>query len=391
MTVKIKRFLNDLGNSNTFALVDGNVDNIIDIPTVVKQVDESTALGYFQEEVKAEDFKDFILVKLEGKYYLVGDAAERESGNDKHIEQLHTKSDSEISYLMYLASVAVYEAENFDHQDYGNGVDVEIDYYSNMIPIFEALQTEKFSDITDFMAERFGRPVSFEIITPGRQKTINIKVNESKCFIEGFVAKFALKYNLELNVKEAVVEKFKNHKTVNVDLGGGTIDMVLLKEGLGNPINRDAFKAITKQSYLKKVVQKLKAKFIKLFHAVGYRGVDRFIVDHYKDNSYIWKNSITGETIDLTDATEEQLRNYTKSIMPEILGSYEAVDGETYKFNYFGGVAPILRKYIKEYISELFNTERFNEFHHIEPDTTARFLNLYGLEVIARQNTLVKK
>jgi plasmid segregation protein ParM len=389
MSVNIKRFLVDLGNSFTFALVNGDIDNIIEIPTVVKKLDEETALGFFAEDVEAKDLRKSLLLKYNGDYYLIGDAAEREIGNNKHTLKLHKKSESLISTLMYLASVAVYEAEKGDVSS--KEVDIDINYLSTMLPIFELLQTEKFSDITEPFAKRLQQDISFEVVTPGREKQINIKVKESKCYIEGFVSKYALKYDLRLEEKEDIIQKFQNHKTVNVDLGGGTIDMVLLREGLGNPVNRSGFRTITRLPYLKNVVNELTKRLAEYFQHDGERALERFIVNHYKEEKYIWENSITGEKVDLTEQVEKMLRKYTNEMMIEVLDTYEAVGEEIYKFNYFGGVAPILRKFIKENITERFSVERFNEYHHIEPDTTARFLNLYGLEVLARQDTLVNK
>ncbi len=51
-----------------------------------------------------------ISTTIEGaeKYYLAGDAAEKHVLGNIHIISLHTKTESDIPYVMFLASVAYY-------------------------------------------------------------------------------------------------------------------------------------------------------------------------------------------------------------------------------------------------------------------------------------------
>ena len=383
MSLKIKRMNMDLGNSMTFAMIDGD-RNIIEIPTAQLEIPESKALGYFTEDIPKSNLKNSMLLKVEGKYLLVGEAAERMLGNDSHIDGLHEKSTSKLSEIMFYASIALYDAEvNTEVED---KTTINIDYFSTMLPIFELLEADKFSDKTRAMAERFSGDFSFEIITNGCQKSIDVKINNSKCYEEGRVAKFALKYNFDLTESETA-EKFDRNITINNDLGGGTIDQVRLPKRLGNPKSRNDFKTITEAPFLG-AVKELYEQKLRRYEFKSARDVEDFIVKNYESGKYVVIDGKTGEKTDITDTIESALKEYTYTIMPIIHNSFPSEQGEVYKYNYFGGVAPIIRKFIEEYITENFGADVFDNYHHIEPDRTARFLNLFGLEIISRQNTL---
>lgn len=387
MAQQIKRMNMDLGNSMTFAMINGNA-NIIEIPTAVVELSETKAKGYFTDDVPKSHLKNSLMLKVNGKYLLVGEEAEKFLGNDSHIGvDLHQKSTSELSEIMFYAALALYDAEqNLEKEE---KTEIQIDYFSTMLPIFELLEADKFSDKTNAMAERFKGNKSFEVATNGCRKTIEVHTEVSKCYTEGLVAKFALKYNFDLTESETA-EKFDRNMTINNDLGGGTIDQVRLPKRLGNPKSRNDFKTITEAPFLG-AIKDLYEQKLRKYNFKSARDVEKFIVKHYESNKYIVIDGKTGMETDITSTIENTLREYTNTIMPIIFGQFPTEQGEVYKYNYFGGVAPILRKYIEEYVTEQYGEEVFKKYHHIEPDRTARFLNLFGLEIISRQNTLVEK
>ena len=386
-TLKIKRFNMDLGNSMTFAMVNGD-QNIIEIPTAIVEFSEARAKGYFTDDIPKSQLKESLLIKVNGKYLLVGEAAEKILGNDKHIgSNPHSKAESDLSIQMFLAAVALYDAEN--NMEHEEETTVQIDYFSTMLPIWEVLETEKFSDKTEEMEEKFKGEFSFEIITNGCEKTINVKVDDTFCYTEGLAAKWALRYKFDLTESETA-EKFDRHITINVDLGGGTIDLVRLQKRLGQPKSRNDFKTITERPYLE-AIRDLYEQKLRRYNFRSARDVEEFIVKNFENDKYIVIDGKTGEETDITEIIDNSLREYTYEIIPMILDAFPETQGEVYKYNYFGGVAPILRKYIEEYITNEWGSETFNNYHHIEPDRTARFLNLFGLEVISRQKTFVRK
>lgn len=386
-TKKVKRLVVDLGNSRLFAMFDGD-QNIIEIPTAVLELDESRAKGYFTDKIPPSQLKNSLMLKYKGQYLLIGEAAQNEFGSDNHIGngRLHEKSESELVMQMFLAAIAIYDAETTD----GGNEDtkIEIDYFSTMLPVWELVEGDSFGAKTKKMANRFLNDFSFEVITNGCEKTIDVSVKESKCYEEGRVAKFALKYNFDLTEKDSS-SKFDQHITINNDIGGGTIDQVRLWKRLANPKNRDDFNYIVDVSYLNAIKQLYQQKLIKYFSSL--RDLEDFIVNHYENHEYVLFDSISGAKTDLSQTIEKALRDYTFEIMPHILRGFPTITNEEYVFNYYGGVAPIIKKYIKEFLVEKIGEERCEKYHHFESDRNARFLNLYGLEIIARQNTLAKK
>lgn len=387
MSLHIKRLNMDLGNSMTFAMVNGNA-NIIEIPTAVVELSETKAKGYFTDDIPKSKLKNSLMLKVDGKYLLVGEAAEKFLGNDSHIGvELHEKSTSKLSEIMFYAALALYDAEqNIEHEE---KTEIQIDYFSTMLPIFELLEADKFSDKTNAMADRFKGDFTFEIATNGCRKTVEVKTEVSKCYTEGLVAKFALKYNFDLTESETA-EKFDRNLTINNDLGGGTIDQVRLPKRLENPKSRNDFKTITEAPFLG-AIKDLYEQKLRRYNFKSARDVEHFIVKNYESNKYIVVDGKTGLETEVTEVVENALREYTNTIMPIIFSSFPSEQGEVYKYNYFGGVAPIIRKYIEEYVTGNYSEEVFKKYHHIEPDRTARFLNLFGLEIISRQNTLVSK
>lgn len=378
----------DLGNSMTFAMVNGNA-NIIEIPTAFVKLSDKQAQGYFTDDIPKSQLKNSLMLQVDGEYLLVGEAAQKLLGNDQHIGEPHEKSTAKLSEYMFYAALAIHDAEeSMNMGEDKEETTIQLDYFSTMLPIFEVLQGTKFSDKTNEMADRFKSEFKFKIATNGCEKTITVQPTVSKCYIEGLVATSALKYKFDLTENE-VAEKFANVMTINNDIGGGTIDQVRLQKNLGKPKSRNDFKTITEAPFLGAVKELYSQKLRKYFKST--KEVEKFIVANYENESYVIEDGKTGEKTDLTEIVEDALREYTNAIMPIMINQFPSESGVKYKFNYFGGVAPILRKFIKEYVVNNYSEEVFENYHHIEPDRTARFLNLYGLEIESRHNTLVKK
>ncbi len=384
--LKIERFNTDAGNSITASIINGNVQPVEEIPTAVVQLADNKAKDYFPDKISKNELRKSILLKVNGQCYLVGDVARRVMGNDLHINgELHSKVKSNIPYIMWLATIAVYDAEN--NQTNEEDTEISIDYFSTMLPIFELQSAEKFSMVKEEMAERFIGEHSFEVLTTGCEKKITVKVERSKCYEESLVAKYAIQYKTNLDANPAAT-KFMGFRTILVDLGGGTIDVVLLGTALDKPKKRSDFKTITEAPFLG-LIKELREGALRSYFKSA-RELETFIVRNFNNNSYIWEDSKTGETVDLSTIIQTALRNYTDEIISIVLNMYPTLEqGERYKYVYFGGVAPILSKYIIEALQKRYTENVVKEYHHIEPDHTSRFLNLYGLETISIQNTKV--
>lgn len=370
----------DFGNSMSFAVINGD-SNILEIPTAVVPLSDAQAEGYFTEEVPKSKMKQSLMIRYEGKNYLIGDAAKKTLGNDNHIRGREMKSESLLPLLMFYAMAALHEAEQ--QADHFDDAYIEIDYFSTMLPIWEVTKSAKFSDCTNLMASRFLGEHHFSVMTSGCQKDIHLHVKDSFCYIEGLAAKWALRYKLDLSENETA-EKFRDAITINVDIGGGTIDLVRLQKRLENPKSQKDFDSIVEATFFG-TIQELYERKLRPYHFASARDVEEFIVKHYEQGDYVVVDGKTSKRDDISGEVHEALRNFTNQIMPVILDKFPNTQGEKYKYNYFGGVAPILRPYIEEYVTDHFGKEVFKEHHHIEPDRTARFLNLYGLEIISRQ------
>jgi len=379
----IQRLNIDLGNSLTSAMINGSPD-ILEFPTALVPITKEQAEDYFPDTVDKAKFRDSIMIEYDRKIYLIGNAARRKLGNDLHIgHDLHNKSTSIVPYIMFLGVVATYIVENEMNEN-----EISIDYFSTMLPIFELRQAIRFADKLNDMAKRFSGSHQFRILTTGHERDITINIHDSRCYAEGFVAKYAMQYGFDLqpNVNAG---KFLEDYVINVDIGGGTIDMVRLGPGLAKPTSRDDFKTITDAPYLG-MIKELREGLLRPYFKSS-RELELFIVKNYETAKYEWINGKTGETESLKTIIEQALKEYVSTFMPIVLESYPVLpDGLMYRYNYFGGVAPILRNAIHSYLREQFS-ESIVSRHHIEPNETSRYLNLYGLEIVSRQNTIALK
>ncbi|MDP4106354.1 MAG: ParM/StbA family protein [Bacillota bacterium] len=377
----IKRQNVDFGNSIFQTLVDGYY---FEIPTNVVEITKEKAEGHFPttfEDPQSLLHSLLVSTTINGveKFYLVGDAAENQILGNIHINKLHDKTESEIPYVMFLASVAYYNVLK------GNGKEdnrVNIDYFSTMLPIWLLKKTNKFSEMQNKMAGRFKGEHQVAVLTPGLERVITIHVETSKCRIESEVARWAIKKDFDLQDREEA-NAFQNYETLIVDLGGGTVDLALLQTGLQAPKSRDSFNCYTDISYLKHI-EKLRSEKL-LEHFDDVRSLEEFIINNIEKTKMEQLDGNSGKKVDLTEQIHESLREYTQILLTKIENTFPSPKDKVYKYVYIGGIAGILKKFIQESIDTRYGAEIRERNHLFLPET--RKLNLYGLEIISRHET----
>jgi plasmid segregation protein ParM len=357
-------------------LIDGYY---FEIPTNVVELSEEAAKSYFVASINTPNEllrRLLISTTIRGedkkRYFLVGEEAEKHLLANQHVNKLHDKINSHIPYVMFLAATAYYQALKGKNDE----SEVEIEYFSTMLPIWLLKRTNKFSEAQSAMADRFLGEHTVDVLTPGLERTLKINVLESYCRIEGEIARLALKKDLSLQDKEEA-KQFENHDTVLVDIGGGTIDLVLLPAGLKPPKSRESMQIVERLSYLAHIDKLRKEKFLEYFSDL--RSFEAFIVENYDKEKMELRDRNTGKSIDLTEQIRKSLKEYAKNLIEKIREAMPAPADKVYKYVYFGGVAPILKNAIKEVLKEEI-AEDIVEENHIFPEDS-RKLNLYGLEI----------
>ncbi|MEN3779043.1 ParM/StbA family protein [Priestia megaterium] len=377
----IKRQNVDFGNSIFQTLVDGYY---YEIPTNVVEITKDQAEGHFPSSVNEPELllqNLLISTTIEGveKYYLVGDAAEKHVLGNIHINKLHNKTESDIPYVMFLASIAYYNIlKGKDKED----IHVTINYFSTMLPIWLLKKTNKFSEMQQKMAERFQGEHTVTVLTPGLEKTLTVNIETSKCRIESEVARWAIKKDFELQDREEA-NAFKHFETLIVDLGGGTVDLALLPAGLQAPKSRNSLKCLTDISYLKHIEKLRNEKLLEYFDDV--RSLEEFIIANIHKAKMEQRDGNSGKKVDLTEPIHASLREYTQILLTKVENLFPSPKDKVYKYIYIGGLAPILQQFIAEQIDNMYGEEIREENHLFLPET--RKLNLYGLEILSRHET----
>jgi plasmid segregation protein ParM len=377
----IKRQNVDFGNSIFQTLVDGYY---FEIPTNVVEITKEKAEGHFPTTFEdPQSLLQSLLISTtingEEKFYLVGDSAENQVLGNIHINKLHDKTESEIPYVMFLASVAYYNLLK------GNGKEdnrVNIDYFSTMLPIWLLKKTNKFSEMQNKMAGRFKGEHQVKVLTPGLERVVTIHVETSKCRIESEVARWAIKKDFDLQDR-AEANAFQNNETLIVDLGGGTVDLALLQTGLQAPKSRDSFNCFTDISYLKHIEKLRSEKLLEFFDEV--RSLEEFIINNIDKTKMEQLDGNSGKKVDLTEQIHESLREYTQILLTKIENTFPSPKDKVYKYVYIGGIASILKRFIQETIDTRYGAEIREQNHLFLPET--RKLNLFGLEIISRHET----
>ena len=322
-----------------------------------------------------EEFKKRILLSTtigdeeKERYFLVGDIAASQQLANNHINRLHNKITSHIPYVTFLAAIAYYNALHAKDQ---KDTSIEIDYFSTMLLKKEST----FGEAQKAMANRFVGDHTFHVHTPGFERELKVYVEESSCLKEGEIARFALKKDLTLQDREDANE-YVECETVMVDIGGGSIDVVILPEGLKAANSRESFQSIEGIPYLAHIDKLRKEKFPELF--TDLRAFDQFILDNYSKQKFELRNENTGESIDLTVQIKSSLKEYVEILLAKLNDVAPPPANKLRKYVYCGGVAPTLEVAIMNSMGEKIGEERTEKYHKVPEDS--RHLNLFGLEI----------
>ncbi len=380
--MKIDRLISDLGNSCSQFLINGNY---FEIPSSVKFITEAEAKGSFAESVDQEALiNELVLrVKFEEKEYFVkiGAKAFNDALANSHIEQLHDKTTSDVTFVIWASSIAYYHAIHHPEVDDDT---VTIMINSSMIPVWLAKRAEKFSVVIDRMKNRFLTEVEIELLTQGFNRKLKVKVVNSTTRIEGETQRFALKYDLDLKLQESAIH-YKDAYVVIDDIGGQTQDLVKLQKGLKKPASADDFQSVTDVSFLKVLENLRKEKLMMYF--TDLRTFEEFIVKSVPKQSFVYTNPTTWQSDDLTDLIEPTLKRFVKVTMEKCLTTFSSTfkTGDEVYFIHTGGVVETLKSYYQEYLLERLGDVAVER--HIFP-VEGRKLNLYGGEIVAKHEAL---
>lgn len=383
----IKRMNTDFGNSINMNLVDGYY---FEMPTNVVELSQEKAEGYFVTSIDSPDelLKNLLIsttIDNEERFFLVGEIAENEVLGNNHIRKLHNKVESHIPYILFLASNAYYHTIKSDLKENDADTKIEIDYFSTMLPIWLLFKLNKFSEMQQKMAQRFIGSHAVKIHTPGFDKEITIEVKESKCRTESEVARWAIKKTFELE-DNTDADQFRNHDVVMVDLGGGSGDLCLLPAGLNAPRSRESMAFIADVPFLGHLEKLRTEKLIEHFDDV--RELENFIVKNIGKSKMERKDGNSGKSVDLAAPIKASIKEWTSIVLSKVEDAFPAPKDKTYKYCYFGGVAPVIEEAVEEIIKEKYGSEIYESNYIFLPE--ARKLNLYGLEILSRADTLVK-
>jgi plasmid segregation protein ParM len=394
----INRFNADYGNSTSNFIADGY---FFEMSTSVAELTKEKAESLLTSAVDStDDLLERLLISTEidneVRYFTVAKLAEGDPRAINVNGHMHDKIKSIVPYVTFLAGMAYYyKVQDKEGSKKGS---IEIDRKKMMLPIWLLKNEDKFSIAQNKMAERFLGQHNVSLLTPGMELDLTIQVKESKCYIEGEVSRWALKYKITNSdgitkvVKRKEVKQFELNPTVLTDIGGGSTDSALLTKGLNAPISKDSFQVIQIEPYLGRLEVLLKEKL--LVHFNNVKSLEKFIVDNYTKPKYILNNPNTGEKTDITAPIVETLREYAEILVMKVTSTFNALTTDELNYVYFGGEAPILAPYISEAVSNRYNAEILERNHFFLADVleedntevvrpTSRTINLVALEIIA--------
>ena len=400
--MNIKRFNADFGNSTNNFMADGYY---FEFPTNVIEISEETADKIFVSPISEhKDLLDRLMIStvIDGTthYYLVGEISEMSKLSNHHVTQMHDKIKSAILFVSFLAAVAYYNAISSDMEDNL----VEIENMSTMLPIWILKREQKFSIAQKKMEGKFIGVHDVKVHTLGIQKEIVIYVNNIKCKIESEVARYAIKYKMvseendrnTIAIEKRSVLEFQNNSVVLVDIGGGSTDAVKLGKGLASPLSRESFQVIDIEPFLGQLEKLRREKLLEYFHDL--HSLEKFIVQNYKLQKYVFENENNGDKYDFTEQITELLKEYSSTIVSKLLSAFKPIGSEVIKFIYFGGEAPILQEFIKKTLLNHMNEQFARSNHLFLSDViledkkevfkpTSRTINLTALEILSINDT----
>ncbi len=377
--MNITRMVTDFGNSISQIIIDGYY---FEMPSSIYEITEKEAKGLFAESVDAENLIQQLVVKIpiDGaeRYFKVGEKAKADILGNTHINKLHDKTESLNIPVIFLTSLAFYHAYKVKDLK-NNNSNIVIEYFSTMLPTWLVKKANRFSEMLEKMAKRFEGEFEVELLTPNFERSLKIHMKDTTCRVEGETARYALKYDLELNKLESA-NKFDHAITAINDLGGQTQDLSKLRKGLKKPASADDFASFTDQSYLK-MLEKLRTTKL-MTHFNDLRSLEAFIYEKVKSKKYNYVDPTTRKETDFTDVIEEHIREFVKVAIQKAITTFTFPSGQTVFFVHFGGVTEVLQDYMKEYLVKELGEEIASEHHIFPPDM--RKLNIYGLEIVAK-------
>jgi plasmid segregation protein ParM len=104
---------------------------------------------------------------------------------------------------------------------------------------------------------------------------------------------------------------------------------------------------------------------------------------------YVYTDPTTWEKEDFTDIIEPELKRFVEVTMKKLLSAFQFSPFDDVYFVHIGGVTELLKPYIQEYLVERLSLEVAQE-RHIFPQE-ARKLNLYGCEIVAKDEEIKKE
>lgn len=375
--MNIKRAVCDFGNSSCQQMIDGFY---FELPSSIKEIKEKEAKGLFANEVSLQELHRHLVIRIDengkNRYFKVGEKAKMDLQGNSHINSLHDKTNSDTVLVTWLAGLAYYHARQ---QPDVTEDTVNIGYFGTLLPVWLLKKSDRFGEKLEAMANRFKASRTFELLTAGQARTLQVKVEQSRCRVEGETARFALKYDLELNCKDDIA-KYTDVFTVINDIGGQSQDLCKLPPGLGAPGTVDDFKSVTDQSFLNVLEQFRMDKLMDYFFDV--RSLEAFIVAHHETRQFVYKDPVTHTESDLTETIEPVLRDFSEVAMERTLHSFHFSYGQTVQYVHIGGVAQTLRFYMEEYLAKTLGEDVAKQYHSFPNDS--RKLNIYASEILAK-------
>ncbi len=381
----IKRMCADFGNSLSQFMIDGMY---FESPSTMVELSSDDVQKVFAEAGEKDSLLDNLCIKVkrdqQERFFKIGKFAKHDTLSNDHILTLHDKTESDTVYLNFLGALAYYHAFTVEAER-DSEHEVTVDYFKTLLPIWLLKQGE-FAPMLQKMANRFLGQHEVTLLTPSFERTLNITVKKAKCRIEGESARLPLKYNLQLEQLEES-KRFENVTVVIVDLGGQTDDLTKCQPGLKRPASSKDFESFTDESYLQTLEDLRKNKLLKYFTSL--RELEDFITAHAPTREYILVDPVSGKKTDLTEPIETAIKKFLRIIIKKSMHAFHFESNETVVFVWIGGVSQLHQDYIKEILVELVGPEITRNNHYFPPN--ARFLNLYALEIVAKQETLIEQ
>lgn len=378
----IDRWVADFGNSTNQQMINGYY---FEMPSSIYEITKEDAEALFAQSVDKEALIDQLVVRVpideKDRYFKVGNKAKADVLGNRHIEKLHDKTESQTVWVTWLTGMAFYHAYMFPSKKEDT---IEVQYFGTLIPVWLAKRAKKFTEILSKMANRFIREEGFEVelLTPDFERTLTIIVKEAKSRVEGETARYALKYDLELNKNEEQMKKHEAAIVVIDDLGGQTQDLSKLRPGLKKPASADDYASFTDKSFLKMLEDLRITKLMTHFNDL--RSLEEFVRHNIKSKQFIYKDPTTKSEVDFTAKIEVMLREYVKIASEKCLTAFQYALGEEVYFLHIGGVAEEVQDYMMEYLIERLGKE-IAEKYHLFPEHSRKF-NIHGLEIVAKSH-----